>query len=104
MTTARISSAGFARSSASEDAPTEVANSTPSCSFSGTVFSARPRVGLVKNAPLCPIALCTSCRVSGEAMSALTDSDPADSPLMVTLPGSPPNAATLRVTHWSAAT
>ena len=76
MTAARISSAGLARSSASEAAPTEAANFTPSCSFSGTVFSAMPPLGLVKNAPLWPIALWTRCRVSGEAMSALTDIDP----------------------------
>ena len=30
--------------------------------------------------------------------------DPADSPKIVTLPGSPPNAAILSFTHWSAAT
>ena len=36
-------------------------------------------------------------------MSALTDIDPADSPLTVTLPGSPPKAATFRFTHWRAA-
>ena len=44
-----------------------------------------------------------SPRESGEAMSALTDIEPADSPPMVIRPGSPPNAAMLRCTHFSAA-
>ena len=39
----------------------------------------------------------------GEAMRALTANDPADSPKIVTLPGSPPNAAMFRFTHCSAA-
>ena len=41
---------------------------------------------------------------SGEAISALTEIDPADSPAMVTRFGSPPNAAMFFCTHRSAAT
>ena len=52
MTAANSASAGFARSSASEAAPTDVANLTPSSSFSGTVFSDMFRDGLAKKAPL----------------------------------------------------
>ena len=33
----------------------------------------------------------------------LTEKEPADSPKMVTLVGSPPKAAMLRLTHWRAA-
>ena len=41
---------------------------------------------------------------SGEAISALTEIDPADSPAMVTRLGSPPKAAMFFCTHRSAAT
>ena len=57
-----------------------------------------------KNAPLSPMALWKSPFASGEAMSALTANDPADSPKIVTFAGSPPNAAMLSLTHRSAAT
>ncbi len=40
---------------------------------------------------------------NGEAISMLTANEPADSPKIVTLPGSPPNAATFFCTHCSAA-
>ena len=42
-------------------------------------------------------------RESGEAIWALTEIEPADSPKMVTLAGSPPKAAMLRLTQASAA-
>ena len=41
---------------------------------------------------------------SGDAMSALTEIDPADSPAMVTRAGSPPNAAMFCRTQRKAAT
>ena len=41
---------------------------------------------------------------SREAISALTEMEPADSPAIVTCRGSPPNAAMFRCTHCSAAT
>ena len=37
-------------------------------------------------------------------MSVLTAMEPALSPKMVTLPGSPPKFAILALTHWRAAT
>ena len=40
---------------------------------------------------------------SGEAIRALTEKEPADSPKMVTLSGSPPKSAMLLFTHVSAA-
>ena len=55
-------------------------------------------------APLSPIAPAISPFASGEAMIALTDTDPADSPAIVTLDGSPPKEAMLSRTHRSAAT
>ena len=42
-------------------------------------------------------------RDMGEAMWKLTENDPADSPKMVMLSGSPPKAEMLRLTHWMAA-
>ena len=42
--------------------------------------------------------------VSGEANNIPTECAPADSPKMVTRPGSPPNAAMFCLTHLSAAT
>jgi hypothetical protein len=44
-----------------------------------------------KNAPLSPIARLKRPLARGEAMSALTENEPADSPKIVTLSGSPPN-------------
>ena len=50
------------------------------------------------------MALWKSPFASGDAWSTHTDHEPADCPKIVTLPGSPPNAATLSRTHWSVAT
>ena len=50
-------------------------------------------------APLSPIAFWNRPFASGEAICALTENDPALSPKMVTLPGSPPNAAMLSCTQ-----
>ena len=55
-------------------------------------------------APLCAIALLNNPAVRGEDSNSVTLMAPADSPKMVTLPGSPPNASMLRCTHSSAAT
>ena len=80
-------------------APTAWANLTPFCSV-----SARVGVGMVveKNAPLSPIARANSPLASGEAICALTENDPADSPAIVTCAGSPPNCAMLSRTHSTA--
>ena len=55
-------------------------------------------------APLSPIAPAIEAPERGEAMSALTESDPADSPAMVTRFGSPPKAAMFCCTQRRAAT
>ena len=60
--------------------------------------------GEANNAPLSPMTRANNPLASGEAMSALAANEPADSPAIVTCPGSPPNAAMLRFTHPSAAT
>ena len=72
-------------------------NFVPCCSAvaSGIAPSLR-----LKKAPLSPIALWKRPLVSGVATSAFTENDPADSPKIVTLPGSPPNAAMLSFTHF----
>ena len=49
------------------------------------------------------MALWKSPRASGEATRVFTEPPPADSPKMVTLSGSPPKAAMLSRTHFSAA-
>ena len=54
-------------------------------------------------APLSPMAPAIRPFDSGDAISALTEIDPADSPAIVTFFGSPPNAAMLACTHRSAA-
>ena len=61
--------------------------SVSTCGLSGIVGP--------KNAPLSPIARWNRPLESEDAMSALTESDPADSPKIVTLSGSPPNLAML---------
>jgi hypothetical protein len=66
--------------------------------------AASPPPGSVKNAPLSPMAPWTSPFASGVATMALTEKEPADSPKIVTLPGSPPKAAMFFCTHLSAAT
>ena len=48
------------------------------------------------------MALANRPRASGAAIRYITLSAPADSPAMVTLAGSPPNAAMLRFTQRSA--
>ena len=54
-------------------------------------------------APLSPMAPAMRSFESGEAISALTETEPADSPAMVTLFGSPPKAAMFSRTQRSAA-
>ena len=53
--------------------------------------------------PLSMMAALNSPRAGGEPISAHIDQPPADSPAIVTRPGSPPNAAMLRCTQRSAA-
>jgi hypothetical protein len=96
--------AGLARRASSVAALTLAANFSPSASAEAS--DAPPRGGCGpagKAAPLSPIALWNRPLASGEAIRMLTENDPADSPKMVTLPGSPPNAAAFFCTHCSAA-
>ena len=99
----RISSAVFSRRAASESAPTDAAHFEPVASLAaeGRRLAAllgpgrrRSRRSPGGRGP----------RASGEAIRALTANEPADSPKIVTLPGSPPKAAMLSCTHRSAAT
>jgi hypothetical protein len=53
--------------------------------------------------PDCTTARWNSPFAAGEVSNACTDIPPALSPMIVTLSGSPPKAATLRFTHRSAA-
>ena len=76
------------------------AKAAPFCSASASGRG----VSLCIMPPLSPIAPAMSPRDKGDAISALTAIDPADSPPMVMWLGSPPNAAMLRFTHFSAAT
>ena len=55
------------------------------------------------HAPLSAIALWNSPLATGEPASLPTIAAPADSPKIVTLFGSPPNAAMFAFTHFSAA-
>src|ERR1035441_4524941 len=88
--------ADFARRPASEGAPTDSANLTPVCSVSETGGTGSVNM---KTAPLSPIACLNKPLARGEAICALTDMEPADSPKMVTLPGSPPKATMFLCTH-----
>src|SRR5688572_1900859 len=54
--------------------------------------------------PLSPIAPANNFFDKDEAINALTDTEPADSPAMVTLVGSPPKAAIFCCTQRKAAT
>jgi hypothetical protein len=54
--------------------------------------------------PLSPMAPAIKSRESGEAISALTDTKPADSPPIVTRCGSPPNAVMFSCAQRNAAT
>src|SRR3954468_11434928 len=109
-----MASGGRARRAFSASAPAAVmpalvANATPSASADG----APPAPGWLmwrieigprdRPPPDSTIALWNRPFAIGEIIRALTDPPPADSPKIVTFDGSPPNAAALRFTHWSAA-
>ena len=59
---------------------------------------------ICRHGPLCMMALWNSPFAAGMAHTTLTFPAPPDSPKMVTLCGSPPNAPMLSRTHLSAAT
>src|SRR2546430_16302640 len=80
-----------ALSPAREPAPAVLANSAP---FSAALSSAMG--GKAPNTePLSPIAPAIKFLDNGEAICALTEMEPADSPAMVILLGSPPKAGIL---------
>ena len=70
--------------------------------FSACASGTGENVGLIA-APLSPIAPAIRSFDSGDAISALTEIEPADSPAMVTLRGSPPKAEMFARTQASAA-
>ncbi len=74
-----------------------VANLTPFASVSDRVDV----VSVVSDSidPLSPIAQAINVLDNGDAIRALTENEPADSPAMVTRCGSPPNAAMFVRTH-----
>ena len=80
------------------------ANFSPSASADASVAPPSGAWGPDGNdAPLSPMALWNRPLASGDAIRMLTENEPADSPKIVTLPGSPPNAAMFFFTHCSAA-
>ena len=92
-------SALSALSSAIECAPMLSAKLTPACSplLSGTADN------VPSTEPLSPIAPAIKFFDKGEAIWALTETEPADSPAMVTFFGSPPKAAIFFCTQRNAA-
>ena len=64
----------------------------------------RSRRSAASGAPLCTAALWNSPAAAGITQSSDTAAAPADSPKIVTLAGSPPNAAMLSCTQRSAST
>ena len=81
--------------------PTPAASASPAPS---PCSSATARIGSPNGLPLMPTTFVNRPRAAGLACSNATAVDPADWPTIVTLAGSPPNAAMLRCTHCRPAT
>ena len=92
-------SAGIALRSAKVFAPIVVPNSTPF--FSASAKGTARKVPNIE--PLSPIAPAIKFFDKGEAIWALTETEPADSPAIVTFLGSPPKAAMFCCTQRNAA-
>ena len=75
----------------------------PACAAKASPADCASAAGREAQLPLSMMAALNSPRAGGELISAHIDQPPADSPAMVTRPGSPPNAPMLRCTHRSAA-
>ena len=90
----------MSRMASIELAPSAVCNALPCASpvANGTGASNSPCA-----LPLMPTALANSPLACESSCSNETDIEPADWPITVTLPGSPPNAAMPSCTHCSAA-
>ena len=95
----RTCSAVMARRAAIDAAPAPVANLTPSGSASERARGVMDPI----SDPLSMMAPAIRSFESGEATWALTEIEPADSPAIVTLFGSPPNAAMFACTQRRAA-
>ena len=80
--------------------PARVIKSKPLCSAVSS--DTGMNVGLIM-APLSPIAAANKFLDNGVAIWAKTEIDPADSPAMVTLDGSPPKAKMFLLTQRNAA-
>src|SRR5665213_658329 len=97
-----LSGASF-RNSAMDEAPALLAKASPPRSASARRFRFSPGKvvgrGGPNEPPLSEIAPSKSPLASGDAHNMLTEMPPADSPKMVTLFGSPPNAAMFFFTH-----
>ena len=102
---ARSRSAGSSKSSPARDRSRPSRASSRSASSaalrSGPTFAAG---GSRRPAPLWATARWKRPAVRGEVISAATDTAPADSPITVTLPGSPPKTPACSATHSSTAT
>ena len=98
-----MSSAESLRASASDFAPSFSNRFIPDFSAIASVGvccpPSAPVRGGAKLPPLSEIAFWNSPFAAGDAPSMLTAIPPADSPKIVTLRGSPPNAAMLSLTH-----
>src|ERR1035437_6356844 len=91
------------RNSAMDEAPALLAKASPPRSASARRFKFSPGKvvgrGGPSESPLCEIAPVKHPLACGDAHNMLTEIPPADSPKMVTLLGSPPNAAMFFFTH-----
>ena len=97
------SSPDLASSASSDAAPSAAANFAPCSSLVASDFGARVPSGREVRAALADRPLEQPAR-QRRRHCALTANEPADSPKIVTLPGSPPKAAMFSCTHFSAAT
>ncbi len=96
-------SASIARSAARSGAFNAAASCTPLSSADGWPRVLVFKAGIEIMYALCVMALANSPRACGAASRYITVRPPADSPAMVTLAGSPPNAWMLSLTQRSAA-
>jgi hypothetical protein len=93
------SSAGSSRSSLMLRQPIALILRSPALSASLSVTAGAKAIA----EPLEPIACAKSVLLRGDAISTLTDIEPADSPMMVMRDESPPKASMLCLTHAMAA-
>ena len=102
LTASRILSVGSARNSASDLTPSEATHSPSFCFARFQRIGWQHRRRRPRRFRRWPSEKAPA--PAGEAISVLTAKEPALSPKMVTLPGSPPKCPMLALTHCSAAT